>query len=82
MQKNNDIEVLRAVGIICVLFSHLGMFTPWNPEWVNYTQRFTYWWSGVDLFFCVSGFVIMKSLIKTMITQIMIIIGKAQSHFG
>lgn len=65
MRKNNDIEVLRAVGIIYVLLSHVGMFTPWNPSWVHFVQQYTYWWSGVDLFFCVSGFVIMRSLIKT-----------------
>lgn len=36
---------------------------PWQPQWQVYLYKHTNFWSGVDLFFCVSGFVIMRSLI-------------------
>lgn len=62
MKKNNDIEVLRAVGIIYVIISHLPVFMPWSPSWHGWLFNHTYFWSGVDLFFAVSGFVIMKSI--------------------
>ncbi|MEH3172563.1 acyltransferase [Enterobacter quasiroggenkampii] len=62
MKKNNDIEVLRAVGILYVIISHFPVFMPWNPSWHGWLFNHTYFWSGVDLFFAVSGFVIMKSI--------------------
>lgn len=62
MKKNNDIEVLRAVGILYVIISHLPTFTPWAPSWHSVMFNHTYFWSGVDLFFAVSGYVIMKSI--------------------
>lgn len=62
MKKNNDIEVLRAVGILFVIVSHLPVFMPWNPSWHSWLFNHTYFWSGVDLFFAVSGFVIMKNI--------------------
>ncbi len=62
MKKNNDIEVLRAIGILYVIISHLPTFTPWAPSWHTVIFNHTYFWSGVDLFFAVSGFVIMKSI--------------------
>ncbi len=63
--KNRDIEVLRAVAILFTLFLHwvphaltrLGRFWDGFP---NYTSL----WSGVDLFFCISGFVITSSLLR------------------
>lgn len=63
MNKNNEIEILRAVGIIFVIMAHLNGFITWNPEWLSYLYAHTYFWGGVDLFFCVSGFVITKSIL-------------------
>jgi peptidoglycan/LPS O-acetylase OafA/YrhL len=63
--KNRDIEILRAAAVSLVLLSH------WAPHalgrlgstWER-LPNFTAAWSGVDLFFCISGFVITGSLLR------------------
>jgi peptidoglycan/LPS O-acetylase OafA/YrhL len=60
--KNRDIEVLRAFAISYVIATHwvphfLGRFGAIGPAFQNYTALA----SGVDLFFCISGYVIAKS---------------------
>ena len=65
MEKIEEIEILRAVAILLTLTQHLGhLFCPTKAVWaaVNKNQPF---WGGVDLFFCISGFVICKSLVKS-----------------
>lgn len=64
MRKNREIELLRAVAILLTLTQHLGyLFVPSKELWhaINRNPPF---WGGVDLFFCVSGFVICKSLVR------------------
>lgn len=63
--KNRDIEILRAVAISFVLFFHwaphaLARLGGFEEQFPNYTSL----WSGVDLFFCISGFVITSSLLR------------------
>jgi peptidoglycan/LPS O-acetylase OafA/YrhL len=66
----DDIEVLRGVAVIFVLIEHarINLF-PWigGAE----TRLYTYFgfWSGVDLFFAISGFVIARSLLPTLATK-------------
>src|SRR5271168_2727804 len=56
-----DIETLRAVSILLVLFAHLpaaihsDSHAALSRDWIQT-------WSGVDLFFAISGFVITRSL--------------------
>jgi len=59
-----DIELLRAVAVIGVLFHHIqGMPFPGGwPRLAALSGSFQLWW-GVDLFFAISGFVIGRSLI-------------------
>jgi peptidoglycan/LPS O-acetylase OafA/YrhL len=52
---NLEIEYLRAVAIILVVVHHAGPFLAWKP--IAYFGAGT----GVDLFFCISGFVISRS---------------------
>lgn len=63
--KNRDIEVLRAAAIAYVVFWHLA---PHALERLGAAGRSieasTALWSGVDLFFSVSGFVIASSLLR------------------
>jgi peptidoglycan/LPS O-acetylase OafA/YrhL len=62
--KNREIEILRAVAITYVVASHwvphfLGRFGSLGQAF----QRYTATWSGVDLFFCISGYVIARSML-------------------
>lgn len=63
-KRNEEIEVLRACAIIMVFFHHLhGLYTWSVPGWEKVTGGL---WSGVDLFFCISGFVIAKAFMSEM----------------
>lgn len=55
-----DIQVLRAVAILMVLAHHSEALFP-NIKPTMFQQGL---WAGVDLFFCISGFVIMRSLLR------------------
>lgn len=59
----DDIEVLRAIAIGLVLTHHAqGDLIPW----VSGADGPFGFWSGVDLFFAISGFVIGRSLLPTL----------------
>lgn len=62
-----DIEVLRAVAVLGVLFHHLrgNLFTDYIPLLEKMNAWGQLWW-GVDLFFAISGFVIARSLIPAL----------------
>lgn len=57
---NEEIQTLRAIAICLVLISHAITLFPWNPAgWADIGRGF---YVGVDLFLCLSGYVIAKSL--------------------
>ncbi len=59
--KNLEIEYLRAVAIGMTLVCHLPMLLPFHES--AFISLFSVYlpWSGVDLFFCISGYVVSKS---------------------
>lgn len=64
--RNGDVEVLRAVAILFTLVMHwvwplFGLLGPAGKA----VQQSTAFWTGVDLFFCISGFVIAESLLRS-----------------
>jgi peptidoglycan/LPS O-acetylase OafA/YrhL len=65
--RNTDIEVLRAVAISFTLCSHLiwGLLPELGRLGLK-LQSMLRFWTGVDLFFGISGFIITSSLIKLM----------------
>ncbi len=56
--KLAGLDHLRALAIITVLFYHYRMFK--HPEWVDNIMGFG--WTGVDLFFVLSGYLISSQL--------------------
>ncbi len=54
-RRNDEIEVLRAVGVLLVIFEHINALLYWRTS--NF-ENFINPYGGVDLFFCISGFVI------------------------
>ncbi|WP_069357785.1 acyltransferase family protein [Burkholderia cenocepacia] len=63
-KKNIDIEALRAVGIIFVLIPHSEELFPWGLPVLHKLYSFMDFWTGVDLFFCVSGYIITRSVLR------------------
>ena len=62
--KNTDIECLRCIAVLFTMLQHLPMIFPWEiPQWQTLGKHVGFW-SGVDLFFVISGFVITRSLLS------------------
>jgi peptidoglycan/LPS O-acetylase OafA/YrhL len=64
--KNADIECLRAAAIILTIFQHLNVLFRWTPHPLGKVENYLHFWGGVDLFFCVSGYVVSKSLVESL----------------
>tara|TARA_R110002110_G_scaffold415765_2_gene655175 strand:- start:22381 stop:23520 length:1140 start_codon:yes stop_codon:yes gene_type:complete len=59
-----DIEVLRAVAVLGVILQHMnGNLFPKLAASQGLPSVFYGGWAGVDLFFCISGFVIARSFL-------------------
>lgn len=58
-----DIDVLRAFAVMFVVYAHGFFLFPWpNSYWFS-VANYIVGWPGVDLFFCISGFVIARELL-------------------
>lgn len=60
--KLHGLDHLRALAITLVFLYHYGRLFP-HPEWVNTVSKFG--WTGVDLFFVLSGYLIASQLFAT-----------------
>ncbi|MDB5766045.1 MAG: putative acyltransferase [Collimonas fungivorans] len=59
-----DIELLRGIAVLFVLFQHMRFNLMGQPsDFLDYIYRHFGFWTGVDLFFAISGFVIARDLI-------------------
>lgn len=56
----NGLDHLRAIAILLVLMYHYRAFM--HPDWIDTYGRFG--WTGVDLFFVLSGFLISNQLFQ------------------
>ena len=62
---NVEIEYLRAFAVMMAVFSHINPLVPGGSGMWAILSRFMTGWAGVDLFFCISGYVISKSLVES-----------------
>jgi peptidoglycan/LPS O-acetylase OafA/YrhL len=65
---NRDIEILRAVAILMVLVQHFPSLYFWSDHsfFSHITSKVITFWSGVDVFLCISGFVVSGSLMRVL----------------
>lgn len=64
-KKNLEIEYLRAMAIGLTLLSHLPTLLPFHQDFFNSMFAIYMPWTGVDLFFCISGYVVSKAYLDT-----------------
>ena len=54
-RRNDEIEVLRAIAVLFVVVGHINTLLYWRQDTFD---AYVNLYGGVDLFFCISGFVI------------------------
>ncbi|WP_426204787.1 acyltransferase family protein [Pseudomonas sp. TWP3-1] len=59
--KNKEIEYLRGVAILMTVLAHSALLLPFHSAFFEKLFNVYSPWSGVDLFFCISGFVVSKA---------------------
>src|SRR4051794_35893496 len=60
--RNPEVEALRGVAVLMILYAHLG--SVWlGDDLYNWTRNYVQPGTGVDLFFCISGYVITHHLL-------------------
>ncbi len=64
--KLHGLDHLRTLAILLVFLFHYGRLFP-HPEWTNRISNFG--WTGVDLFFVLSGYLIASQLFKKIADQ-------------
>lgn len=62
-----DIEVLRAIAVLFVVYQHVGNLFPWLSPTLQMLNGYVGGTFGVDLFFAVSGFVIARDLVPRLL---------------
>lgn len=62
-EKNIDIQILRAIAIISVIIQHINGRLP-TPQSYSGIFNHALFWTGVDIFFAISGYLICKTFYR------------------
>jgi peptidoglycan/LPS O-acetylase OafA/YrhL len=63
-KKNLEIESLRGIAVLLTVLCHVPVMVPFHGPF--FMAVFSLWtpWTGVDLFFCISGYVVSKAYLE------------------
>lgn len=75
-RKNLEIEYLRGAAVAMTFLCHVTMMLPFHTDTLLRIFSIFMPWTGVDLFFCISGFVVSKAYLDHFDQQ------RAQGQFG
>ncbi|MFM0328162.1 acyltransferase family protein [Paraburkholderia strydomiana] len=64
--KNQEIESLRAIAVLITCMNHIGLLFRWNIHPLGRLEPYLQFWGGVDLFFCISGYVVSRSFMNAL----------------
>lgn len=64
LTKNIEIEYLRGIAIVMTVLTHASQLLPFHSEFFQKLFNVFSPWTGVDLFFCISGFVVSKAYLE------------------
>ena len=76
LKKNIEIEYLRAIAILMTVVTHSNQLLPFHADFMQKLFNVYSPWSGVDLFFCISGYVVSKAYLDYFDKN------RAQGRFG
>lgn len=62
-ERNIEIEYLRGIAVIMAALSHLPVLLPFHSNDLMHIFSVYIPWTGVDLFFCISGYVVSMSFV-------------------
>lgn len=58
-----ELQYLRAIAILLTLIAHLAFVTVTpDPRYMHFVLNYGQFWGGVEIFFCLSGYIISRSL--------------------
>jgi peptidoglycan/LPS O-acetylase OafA/YrhL len=63
-KRIDDIEILRAFAILLTIAQHFPFVLPAGSPLFESAHKYFTFWSGVDLFFAISGFVIGRNILE------------------
>lgn len=66
-RRNDEIEVLRAIAVLFVVVGHINTLLYWRQDTFD---AYVNLYGGVDLFFCISGFVITSAFGKEIASSV------------
>jgi peptidoglycan/LPS O-acetylase OafA/YrhL len=63
MQRNLELDRLRAFAVLMTIYAHLDFLIMFQSNWFNVARKYTNGSDGVVLFFAISGYIISSILI-------------------